>query len=112
MKVEELTVAFTENGKEKVRELAKRVLAQSTSWATLAFLFQEADAATGEWKPQKLSLRRYRKKAGRYVVDKHFTLSSERQVHELKQALAAWFTAPVPGVSDASAPDATSDPED
>jgi hypothetical protein len=107
MKVEELTVAFSEDGKEKVRELAKVVLSQATSWATIAFLFQEIDTATGEWRAPKVSLRRYRKRAGRYVVDKHFTLSSGRQARALKDALESWLAGPLSPSSDVSTPDAT-----
>jgi hypothetical protein len=97
--IDQLTVAFVENGTEKVRELDKMVLSQSTSWATLAFLFQELDAATGTWKPQKVGLRRYKKRGGRFVVDKHFVVSSDRQAHALLDALSRWFPDAPPATS-------------
>lgn len=91
MKAEELTVAFSEGGAEKVRELHKRVLSSSSTWATLAFLFAEIDADTGEPKPPKLGLRRYKRRSGRWVVDKHFVLSSAAQARGLAEAIAQWF---------------------
>ena len=90
MKPEDLTVTFVEDGKDKVREIDKIILSSSASWVTIAFLFSEADAEGG-WRPHKVGLRRYRKRGGRFVVDKHFVLSSARQAHELQRALARWF---------------------
>lgn len=87
----ELTVAFVENGREKVRELDKVVLSSSSSWVTLAFLFQEIDVETGEPKSKKVSLRRYKKRAGRFVLDKHFVLSSGAQAAALLSGLGRWF---------------------
>lgn len=85
MKADELTVAFSEDGKEKVRELGKVVLAESPSWVTIAFLFEEPGG------PKKVALRRYKKRGGRFVVDKHFVLNTDRQAHELAKAIAVWF---------------------
>ena len=93
MKPEELTVAFSEDGHEKVRELGKLVLSSSSTWATLAFLFQEIDPASGEPRAPKLGLRRFKKRGGRWVLDKHFVLSSGRQARALAGAIAAWFPA-------------------
>jgi hypothetical protein len=96
MKPEELTVAFVEDGKEKVRELDKRVLAHSSSWATVVYLFCEIDADSGEPKPPKLGLRRYKKRGGRFVLDKHFVLASGAQARGLAEAIEAWFPAGAP----------------
>ena len=87
----ELTVNWTEDGVLKVRELDRAVLATSTSWATLAFLFQEHDAASGSYRAPKVSIRRYRRRAGRNVVDKHLTLSTEKQATELMDCIGKWF---------------------
>jgi hypothetical protein len=90
--VDELTVNWTENGALKVRELDKVVLSTSTSWATVAFLFQEADAdAAGQWRAPKVSIRRYRKRGGKLHVDKHLTLSTEKQALDFAAAVTSWF---------------------
>src|SRR4051794_29718388 len=90
MNVDDLTVAWAENGVEKVRELKKTVLSTSTSWATIAFLFQEADGEGG-WRAPKVSIRRYRKRGKGYVVDKHLTLSTAKQALALADAVRSWF---------------------
>lgn len=107
--VDELSVNWTEGGVLKVRELDKAVLSTSSSWATVAFLFQEHDAESpGGWRAPKVSIRRYRKRGGKLHVDKHLTLSTEKQAIDLATAIAAWFAAEGPGrtlaVQPASAP--------
>ena len=90
--VDELTVNWTEAGVLKVRELDKAVLSTSSSWATVAFLFQEHDAESpGGWRAPKVSIRRYRKRGGKLHVDKHLTLSTEKQATDLAAAIGAWF---------------------
>lgn len=91
--LDELTVNWTEGGVLKIRELDKVVLSTATSWATLAFLFQEYDAETSTYRSPKVSLRRYRKRGGRFVVDKHLTLSHEKQALDLARAIEGWFSA-------------------
>lgn len=90
MKVEDLTVTFEEDGVLKVRELDRAVLSSSSTWATVAHLFEERDPEGG-FRGPKVSLRRYRKRGKGFVVDKHLTLSSARQAHALCVALAKWF---------------------
>jgi hypothetical protein len=90
MNVDDLTVNWSEDGVPKVRELAKTILSTSTSWATIAFLFQEADGEGG-WRAPKVSLRRYRKRGKTFVVDKHLTLSTKQQALEFARAVDGWF---------------------
>lgn len=95
--LDELTVNWTEGEILKVRELDKAVLSMSTSWATVAFLFQEHEPETGGFRAPKVSLRRYRKRGGRFIVDKHLTLSTEKQAADLARAIAGWFGPSGPG---------------
>src|SRR5436190_19356552 len=91
---DDVTVNWSENGALKVRELDKVVLSTSTSWATVAFLFQEADAeSAGGWRAPKVSIRRYRERGGKLHVDKHLTLSTEKQALDFAAAVQAWFAA-------------------
>lgn len=88
---EELTVHWVENGKEKIKELDRAVLHKGSGWATLAFLFEELDEVSGEYKGPKVNLRRYRKRGGRWQVNGHFVLNSEEQAVSLQKALQGWF---------------------
>ena len=86
-----LTVRFEEGGVVQVEELQRVVLSSSPTWATLAFLARERDASSGEFRAPRVSLRRYKRRAGRFIVDKHFTLTTSAQALTLAQTLTAWF---------------------
>jgi hypothetical protein len=98
-----LTVRFEEAGVVKVEELGRVVLAASPLWATVAFLAREADPA-GTLQAPRVVLRRYKKRGGRYVVDKHFNLTTARQARALASTLLSWF----PNDDDATEPDDSS----
>lgn len=87
----ELTVAFSEGDVVQVEQLDKAVLASSPMWATVAFLSRERDPATGSMRAPRVSLRRYKKRGGKFVVDKHFTLTNRAQARALIDALHGWF---------------------
>ena len=76
---EDLTVTWVENGVEVVKELDRYVLHKGSGWATIAFLCEEHDPATGEMRGPKVNLRRYRKRGGRWQVSARFVLGSEEQ---------------------------------
>ena len=101
----ELTVNFEEDGVLQVEELAKVVLGVSPTWATIAFLARERDRASGVFRAPRVSLRRYKKRGGRFIVDKHFTLTNAGQARALQAALAGWFADGGPGAVDGPAHD-------
>jgi hypothetical protein len=89
--IDALTVRFEEGGQIQVDELGKAVLAHSPTWATIAFLARERDPATGAFSSPRVSLRRYKRRGGRFVVDKHFTLTNGAQALALMTAIERWF---------------------
>jgi len=92
-----LTVRFEEGGQLQVEELARAVLSVSPAWATVAFLARERDPSSGTFGAPRVSLRRYKKRGGRFVVDKHFTLTNAAQAEGLAKALHSWFAPDGPG---------------
>ena len=95
--VDDLTVRWQDNGVDTVLELAKVVLAASPSWATLAFLARERDPNTGDWRAPRVQLRRYKRRGGKWIVDKHFALTTSAQAMNLIDALSGWFAEGGPG---------------
>ncbi len=91
--LEGLTVRFEEGDVLFVEELDRVVVSVSPLWATIAFLARERDRATGQWSAPRVQLRRYKRRAGRFVVDKHFTLTGRGQAEALVAALSTWFAA-------------------
>ncbi len=88
--VDELCIAYSEEGVEKVRELDKAVLSKG-AWTTIAFLYQELSGATGKYGERKVSLRRYKKIGGKYVPQSKFNISSPAQGRMIMQLLDKWY---------------------
>lgn len=87
--VEELTVSYTDNGIETVKELDKKVLTKG-AWATLIFRYQDWNNAKGEYGPDKYTIRRYQKQNGEYRQKSKFNISSKEQAKSIIEALKDW----------------------
>ncbi|MBI5137837.1 MAG: hypothetical protein HZA24_10970 [Nitrospirae bacterium] len=88
--VDELTVSYSEDGREVVKELDKEVLTKG-AWATLMFKYQDMDKATGEYGPTKVTIRRYKKMGGSYRPQSKFNISGEKQAKQIADVLNRWF---------------------
>lgn len=88
---EDLTVSWTENGKEVVRELDRLVVQKSSSWATIAFLFEELDTTTDTYGSPRAQVRRYRKRGGRWQVNGKLVIGNEEAARNLARAIQKWF---------------------
>lgn len=90
--IEDLTVAYTEDGIETTRELDKAILSKG-SWTTILFRYQEWDRAKGAHGPDKYSIRRYQKRNGEYRQQSKFNISSRAQAQALIDTLKGWLDA-------------------
>ena len=61
--VDELTVEYMEGEEMTVKELDKVVLTKG-AWATLLYRYQDLDRKTGDFGPEKYTIRRYKKRNG------------------------------------------------
>ncbi len=87
--IEELTVAYEEDGIEVVKELDKAVLTKGT-WATLVFRYQQWEPAKNAYSADKYTVRRYRKMGGEYRAQSKFNISGQEQAQKLIEILSAW----------------------
>lgn len=87
--VEELTVAYHEGEVMTVKELDKIVLTKG-AWATVMFRYQDLDRKTGEFGPDKYTIRRYQKRNGEYGQRSKFNISSRDQAQQIVTALTKW----------------------
>lgn len=85
-----ISINYEEDGILLVKELKKIILSKG-AWATLMFLYQEYDRASNNYKPQKVSLRRYQKKDGNYIQRSKFNISSEKQAHLIAKKILDWY---------------------
>lgn len=88
--IDELTIAFTEDNIEKVKELDKHVLSKG-AWTTIMFRYQEWDNAKQCFGPNKYAIRRYQKRNDQYWLKSKFTISSDDQARQLIKVLGEWI---------------------
>jgi hypothetical protein len=87
--VDELTVEYHEGDEMTVKELDKVVLTKG-AWATLMYRYQDLDRKTGEFGPDKYTIRRYQKRNGEYSQRSKFNISSKDQAKLIIDALTKW----------------------
>ena len=87
---DELTVNYTEDGLEKVKELDKRILSKG-AWTTIIYRYQDWDARKNAYSADKFTIRRYQKKGGEYRQQSKFNISSRDQAQQVVEALTGWI---------------------
>jgi hypothetical protein len=86
---EELSISYTEDGVEVVKELDKVILSKG-AWTTLIFRYQDWDRAKGVYGADKYTIRRYQKRNGEYMQKSKFNISSRDQAKSIIEALQTW----------------------
>ncbi|MES9868429.1 MAG: hypothetical protein ABW082_01280 [Sedimenticola sp.] len=87
--VDELTINYSEDGIDIVKELDKVVLSKG-AWSTIMYRYQEWNRAKGEYGADKYSIRRYQKRSGEYIPKSKFNISSPDQAKAIIAALQKW----------------------
>jgi 2-hydroxychromene-2-carboxylate isomerase len=93
-----LSAAFTDPRTQRLvtRELGKTVLSRG-AWATVMFLIQDLDAASGNYRAPKISVRRYKRAGQAYKFHSAFSISGEKQARAMVDVVQQWFGAGGPG---------------
>lgn len=87
--VDELSISYTEDGIEVVKELDKEILSKG-AWSTVIFKYQDWNRSKGEYGPDKYTIRRYQKRNGEYMPKSKFNISSRDQAKSIIAALEKW----------------------
>jgi hypothetical protein len=87
---EELSISYSEDGTEVVKELDKVILSKG-AWTTILFRYQEWNRAKDAYGPDKYSIRRYQKRSGEYLPKSKFNISSQDQAKAIIEALQSWI---------------------
>ena len=74
-----------------VRKQLDRVVIARGAWATVMFLYEELDRATGAFRAPKMAIVRFKKWNGVYRKQSAFNLSGEAQARELTQVFERWY---------------------
>ena len=88
--IDDITISYTEDGVEKVKELDKQVLSKG-AWTTIIYKYQDWDNAKQEHGPVKYSIRRYQKKNDQYWQKSKFNISSKDQAQKMINILSSWL---------------------
>ena len=88
--VDELTINYSEDGIDIVKELDKVVLSKG-AWSTVMFRYQEWNRAKEAYGQEKYSIRRYQKRNGEYLPKSKFNISSQAQAQAIIEALEKWI---------------------
>lgn len=88
--VEELSVDYSEDGVQLVKQLDKVVLSKG-AWATVLFRYQDWDRQKDDYGPEKYTIRRYQKRNGAYQQKSKFNISSADQARKIIEALQGWI---------------------
>ena len=87
---EEISIEFEEAGQILIKELDKVILSKG-AWTTLLFRYQELNSETGDYGPDKYTIRRYQKSGGEYRQKSKFNISSTDQARKIVEALSVWI---------------------
>ena len=87
--VDELTINYSEDGIDVVKELDKVILSKG-AWSTVMFRYQEWNRSKEAYGGDKYSIRRYQKRNGEYQQKSKFNISSPDQAKGIIEALQNW----------------------
>jgi hypothetical protein len=88
--LDELTYNYEDEGTLVRKELDKTVLTKG-SWATIMFLYQELDKASGKFRAPKIAIVRFKKWKGSYRKQSSFNVSSEKQARQITEIFEQWY---------------------
>ncbi|MDH3330138.1 MAG: hypothetical protein OEM01_12975 [Desulfobulbaceae bacterium] len=89
--INDLTVNYEEEGTLIVKELDKEILSKG-AWTTIIFRYQDLNRTSGEYGPEKYTIRRYQKQKGQYLPKSKFNISSAAQAQKIVDTLNHWLT--------------------
>lgn len=95
---DELSYDLEDDGRLVRRQLDRRIWTTG-GWATGIYRYQELDPTTGDWKPARAAVVRFKKLHGGWKRHAAINLSGAI-AHELGPVLASWFGSPGPGDDD------------
>jgi hypothetical protein len=88
--IDEISYNYEDEGTLVRKELDKVVLTKG-SWATIMFLYQELDKASGKFRAPKIAIVRFKKFRGAYRKQSSFNVSSEKQARQIVDVFEKWY---------------------
>jgi len=86
----EITYNYEKDGVFLRRELDKKILSNTGIWADIAFLYQDLNLATADWKSPKITIARFKKVDGVWTKQSHFHINGQKRADQIIATLSVW----------------------
>lgn len=77
--IEGITFDYEKDGTQVRKQVAKKVLSSTGTWATIAFKHQDLSHASGEFKDPRVTIARYKKGEDDWKKQSGFNVNSREQ---------------------------------
>lgn len=88
--IDDLTIAYEEDGIEVIKEIDKAILSKG-AWSTIIFRYIQWEKAKDAYSKDRYSIRRYQKRLGSYQLKSKFNISSPDQAQKVIEILSQWL---------------------
>ena len=85
----DLTINYEEDDTLIVKQTDKEILSKG-AWTTILFRYQNLNRTSGEYGPDKYTIRRYQKQKGQFMPKSKFNISSNAQAQKIIDTLSRW----------------------
>lgn len=85
----DLTINYEEDDTLIVKQTDKEILSKG-AWTTILFRYQNLNRTSGEYGPDKYTIRRYQKQKGQFMPKSKFNISSKAQAQKIIDTLSRW----------------------
>jgi len=77
--LEGITFDYEKNGVQVRKQISKKIISSTGSWATIAFKHQDLSCASGEFKNPRVTIARFKKSNGTWKKQSGFNVNSSDQ---------------------------------
>jgi hypothetical protein len=88
--IEDITIAYEEDGQVMVEELDKEVLTKG-AWTTILFRYRQFDPQQDDFGPERYLIRRYKKMGGTFRPQSKFNITNKKQARQIVDTLSRWI---------------------
>jgi len=88
--IEDITIAYEEDGQVMVEELDKEVLTKG-AWTTILFRYRQFDPQQDDFGPERYLIRRYKKMGGTFRPQSKFNITNKKQARQIVETLSRWI---------------------
>jgi len=89
--VEGITFNYEKDGVQLRKQIEKRILSSTGTWATLMVRHQDLDRTSGEFKDPRVTLARFKKTGGVWKKQNSFNINTREQASSIVQNIISMF---------------------